>query len=554
MYQGLDSQVKQQMDAYRGNPQALMQKYQQNQELIDLLALQKLKSEKEAAAREMQMQMQQSPQTIKDQREQQVAELTENEVVQQVGLAAPAQRGKMQKQQIAQAMQGRGGPDPRQSGIASAPMQKGPKMAAGGLVSFAKGGPPPLIKRPSEENYDDTGRYAEELDKATIERIGNVIRGGASPEEALQMFTSPKAQAYIRSAFDIPDTQSEGDYVDTLYEQSMSDTSSEEGAPKYVPTGDSKPASMIDSSREALSGITSALSKNRLLPFGKGEEPNAAPQRPQPPQRPPAQPGPTTPMADDLYARAKESALSGAPAGGTSGFKAEKLEEPTDPLAETDQLVRKTGKEMVNTSAEDIAKQMGYTDEELAQMKEGMDPKSRAWDRFIQFGLGASTGATGLSALTRGAASSRQREAQQRKGLQAIMEKQRSIRGDAAKEANRTRSEGAQILGRQADSIRRADVQAKYNRLRVEMGEREALYEVRKDVRKALASGLVQTPGGMRYSTILKKYKDAVDSGDTQKVAQLERELKRIESQEIASILGPSQTPRASSGITVTEE
>jgi predicted GIY-YIG superfamily endonuclease len=57
MIGGIDQQIQQRVDAYRDNPQQLMQRYQQNQELIDLLAMQKLKSEKDAAAREIQMQM-----------------------------------------------------------------------------------------------------------------------------------------------------------------------------------------------------------------------------------------------------------------------------------------------------------------------------------------------------------------------------------------------------------------------------------------------------------------------------------------------------------------
>ena len=46
---GLDAQVEQRMDAYRGNPQKLQQRYGQNKELLDLLALQKLTSEKKAS-------------------------------------------------------------------------------------------------------------------------------------------------------------------------------------------------------------------------------------------------------------------------------------------------------------------------------------------------------------------------------------------------------------------------------------------------------------------------------------------------------------------------
>ena len=43
----IDQAVQSRLDAYRGNPQALAQRYQMSQDLLDLLALQKLKSEKE---------------------------------------------------------------------------------------------------------------------------------------------------------------------------------------------------------------------------------------------------------------------------------------------------------------------------------------------------------------------------------------------------------------------------------------------------------------------------------------------------------------------------
>ena len=53
----IDQEIQRKVDAYRSNPQALQQRYAQNQQLIDLLALQKLKSEKDAAAKQMQLQM-----------------------------------------------------------------------------------------------------------------------------------------------------------------------------------------------------------------------------------------------------------------------------------------------------------------------------------------------------------------------------------------------------------------------------------------------------------------------------------------------------------------
>ena len=45
MAYGIDDIIQQKTDAYRGNPAALQQRHAQSKELIDLLALQKLKSD-----------------------------------------------------------------------------------------------------------------------------------------------------------------------------------------------------------------------------------------------------------------------------------------------------------------------------------------------------------------------------------------------------------------------------------------------------------------------------------------------------------------------------
>ena len=100
MIGGIDQQIQQRVDAYRDNPQQLMQRYQQNQELIDLLAMQKLKSEKDAAAREIQMQMQTTPQTIKQQREAELLGRTKDEMVQQTsGIMQERQKRQQQNMQ-----------------------------------------------------------------------------------------------------------------------------------------------------------------------------------------------------------------------------------------------------------------------------------------------------------------------------------------------------------------------------------------------------------------------------------------------------------------------
>lgn len=167
---GLDAQIEQRMDAYRGNPQQLQQRYGQNKELLDLLALQKLTSEKQAASRDMQMKMQQQPGTIAQQREQEALALTKQEMGGTLGELAGRTKGTLDQKQMTQQQNmgkmaqaaakpqmGRGAglaslmggtarPQPRPAappqaqGLAAARMAQGPsKFAGGGIVSFAQG-------------------------------------------------------------------------------------------------------------------------------------------------------------------------------------------------------------------------------------------------------------------------------------------------------------------------------------------------------------------------------------------------------------------------------
>lgn len=149
---GLGS-VDDRVAAYMGNTKPLEQRYAMSQDLLDLLALQKIKSQKEAAARQMQLQMAQQGQqngqanmTVAQQREQEVNELTKNELAQQRGDTAQKQAGDQQA-----AMQ------KMMSGIAAAPGAAAaaqPKaMAAGGIVAFPTGGDVPMADA-QEQNPD----------------------------------------------------------------------------------------------------------------------------------------------------------------------------------------------------------------------------------------------------------------------------------------------------------------------------------------------------------------------------------------------------------------
>lgn len=127
----ISEDVQRRVDAYRGNPGALAKRYQMTQELLDLLALQKLKTEKESAARELSLAMQQGePPTVAQQREQEVSQMTKQEMAQQLGGLA----------KLAQSR-------PMMSGVASAPgaanAMPESAMAAGGIVAFQAGGEMP---------------------------------------------------------------------------------------------------------------------------------------------------------------------------------------------------------------------------------------------------------------------------------------------------------------------------------------------------------------------------------------------------------------------------
>lgn len=144
---GIDKLVEQKADAYRGNPQALQKRYSQNQELMDLLAMQKLKTEKEAASRDMQLKAEQTPSTIAEQYEQQLVGMNKDEMAGQVaGVLGQKQKQAQQKQQAMgmppQKPQGQRPPMPQGApqGIASQPRPNMQGMAQGGIIGYVAGG------------------------------------------------------------------------------------------------------------------------------------------------------------------------------------------------------------------------------------------------------------------------------------------------------------------------------------------------------------------------------------------------------------------------------
>jgi hypothetical protein len=172
---GLDAQVQSKVDAYRNNPDELQRRYQMGQDLLDLLALQRIKQEKESAKREIEMSMQQNPQTIRDQREQEVLGLTKEELGRQVG-GIMAQRQAMQQRNLQNASMGA---PPQQrildGGVASAPAPNMARMAGGGIVAFAEGGYTGPITEDTLRSVNLTGKQYDEMSPEDQARVRQAI-------------------------------------------------------------------------------------------------------------------------------------------------------------------------------------------------------------------------------------------------------------------------------------------------------------------------------------------------------------------------------------------
>ena len=141
---GLNQLMNQKVDAYSSNPQALEKRYQQNQQLIDLLALQKIKTDKTTAANNIALQMQQNPSTIAQQREQEVLAMTKNEMAQQTA-GILGQRQKQQQKNMQRTAKGQnvapqgGAMMAARGGLMPLPRPTMQKMASGGILGYKAG-------------------------------------------------------------------------------------------------------------------------------------------------------------------------------------------------------------------------------------------------------------------------------------------------------------------------------------------------------------------------------------------------------------------------------
>ena len=171
--------------AYQGNPQALEQKAVGG-DLLAALALQRLKTEKEAAMRQMQMAaagQQQGPQpTVVDQLEQQALDLTKQEMQAEQMDTLKQKQGQLQQGQQ-KLMQAAMNPQAGLPGL-PAPNAAEPKaMAAGGIVAFA--GNDPQVGSyvdPKEYGNYDPSNPAHLQDRLESERERIKAKYGFDPE------------------------------------------------------------------------------------------------------------------------------------------------------------------------------------------------------------------------------------------------------------------------------------------------------------------------------------------------------------------------------------
>jgi hypothetical protein len=315
---GIDSQVAQRVDAYQGNPQGLMQQYSKTQQLVDLLALQQLKTQKEAAAKQKMLQMAQAqgqPGTIAEQREKEVLELTKGELSEKAtGVAGILAKAQQDKAAAASAPApgsppAPGAPPGAAAGLPTLPSNAAmPAFAQGGIIAFKAGDP---VVDPTEL----AGQKVDAARKALAEakaRLGGSIKRSTDPAgakaaqeavDAAQAASDAAMQEYqatISPAMKSP-------AMNANFRAQMKDAAAAVEPPSAPP---------VDASTLQGAGITS------VLPPVAVAKPAAAQPRPQP--KPPvaaALPPPPPPAAaglpqvtvppDPLTVAAEKAAMSG---------------------------------------------------------------------------------------------------------------------------------------------------------------------------------------------------------------------------------------------------
>lgn len=194
MAQAVDTKV----EAYRNNPQALEKRLAGNQQLLDLLALQKVKSEKESAANQLLLSEQQNPNTILEQREQEVLAMNKDEMAKQTA-GILGQRQKQQQKNMQRTAKGApqsapiGAPEQpammaASGGLMPLPRPNMQRMAQGGVIGYQGGGQVDKIK----------AFIAQRGGKLTQQEMKDLVNASKNDPEIISFLT--QNQGYISSA------------------------------------------------------------------------------------------------------------------------------------------------------------------------------------------------------------------------------------------------------------------------------------------------------------------------------------------------------------------
>lgn len=178
----IDREVNALKEAYSGNPQALKNRYAESKKLVELIALQSIKSELDEKKNSIAMLMNTNPATIKQQREQEIFGRTAQDVAQQIGGVLQTAQNQKQMAQRRPAPQGLGALMPQQGQRPQQPQTR--MMQAGGIVAFQEGN---KVSAPTAlGDLPDKGVTQEQLRDVARAQIQQLLEGGMSPQAIKQ--------------------------------------------------------------------------------------------------------------------------------------------------------------------------------------------------------------------------------------------------------------------------------------------------------------------------------------------------------------------------------
>ena len=205
---GIDQQIESRKDAYRGNPQQLQKRYSQNKQLVDLLALQQMKSDQEAVKRNQALSANQDAGTVAQKLEAEVLDGYKQNLSGKVANTRGVLQNKQKTQQKNMGRMAAAAAKPKPTGLAALtgaqgqaglggmrrpPVQSAQgipaqvpstaRMAAGGIVGYATGN---LITLTPEQKA-----RAEQLFGASAESYIARLEGMTEENAAAAALLSP---------------------------------------------------------------------------------------------------------------------------------------------------------------------------------------------------------------------------------------------------------------------------------------------------------------------------------------------------------------------------